>query len=454
MNYLNYEDRFQEDCYFIEQMKFFSDEILEFRDLYNYFLRFSDKSEIPQDWLSLAKQIHSREKFTNSEFLQMLYAQSILNALEFEEDCETAMTTGNSITGLPLFQQSEKLQVQFAISMMKCLELSYDSNENIILEKFRSIPCFNSSKIIHCLCSDFLKILIDRTPAIKEKLMLAEYFHQIPSYPENIELQRIHAEVLMETVDITESLQEGKKVATLIKSIPHYGKVDDISVLYCQSLIHLLSLDNSDVSNSELIEEIFSLPGFNDSEMLQHAMVDQMKKSIDEDSSHEDILKILETTGKLSLLNEVEVIQLQYLDLMNYYSVALARKGLFGDTQWMNILKIYDKAMDLPAVYPYETANVAAKFIRLFKSLQDINRHFPDFQTFRGIMEKWLKNAAEREDSLKLRMMGAGISYARTMLPPEKQREIEELTCKYCREHQELFNNIDSLWNTFVDLNH
>lgn len=453
MDYMDYEENFREDTYFSEQMESFSDEMLEFKDLSNVFLEPVEEASTHQEWLHLADKICSKKCFSSSECLQMLCSQSILNALEFEEDFETAMAVGNNISELPLFQKSERLQVQFAMSLMKCLELTYDSSESIILERLRDIPCFKTSKSIHSLYSDSLKILIDRTPVIKEKLILAELFPKIPQYSENIELQRRHAEALMEIADMAESLSNGKRITLMIRLIPGYGKVDDISNLYCQSLIHLLSLDNSDSINNELIKEIFSFPGFDNNEMLQHDMVDRMAKSINKNTKHEDILKILETARKLSLLNEVEVIHLQYLDLLNSYGIALAKKNMLGEIEWRDILKIYNTAINLPAVYPYETANVAVKFIRLFKSLQALNKNLPNFQAFKETMEEWLKSAAEKKDTIKLRMMGAGISYTRIWLPPEEQKEIEELTDKYCQEHQELFNNIDSLWNTFVNLN-
>ncbi len=452
MNYLDYETNFSEDTYFCEQMNSFSDEILAFRDLYNIFMEFHERAEYPQDWLSLVEKIHLKVEFKDSEFLQMLCAQSILNALEIEEDFETALAISGNITNLPLFDKSERLQTLFAISLMKCLELSYDSNENIILDKFRYIPFFEKSKNIHSLYSNSLNTLIFRTPLTEEKLVLVKYYPQMPGYMEDVELQRLYAEALMEIAGMAESLQEGKRIALMIKSIPGYEEESNISDFYCQSLIHLLNHNNSQISNNELLSEIFSFEGFNDNEMLQHAMIDHMKKSIDEETCPEDIMKILNTATKLPLLHEVEVIHLQYLDLINSYCIALARKKLFGDIEWSNLLKTYNTAINLPALYPYETANVVVKFLRLHKCFENLNLNLPTFQAFKDIIEKWLKCATDNNDTIKLRMMGAGISYIRTMFSKGKQREIEELTDKYCSEHQELFNNIDSLWNSFVNM--
>lgn len=453
MDYLDYEEYFREDTYFSEQMECFFDEMQEFKDLSGIFPDSEGISSLHQDWLSLSKKIFKKKCFKDSECLQMLYTQSILNVLESEEDFETAMELSGSITELAFFRSSERLQVQYAISLMRCLELSYDSNENIILEKLREIPGFITSKNIHFLYGDALNILINRTPLIREKLIFSESYPLIPGYTENNELQRLFAEALMGIASMAASPPEGKRIALLIKEIPGYGKVDDITDFYCRALIQLLSLKNPDGVNEELVDEIFSFPGFNENEMLQHDMVDRMSKSIDENTKPEDILRILRTARRLTLLNEVEVIHLQYLDLLNCYNIALARKNMMGEDEWQSLLETYDTAIDLPAIYPYETSNVVVKFLGLFKSLRDRNINKPGFQFFRDTIEKWLKNAHEKDDKLKLRMMGAGISYIRIVFPHENQKEIEKLTDKYCSEHQELFNNIDSLWNSFVNMN-
>ncbi len=395
-----------------------------------------------EDWLKAADKVKQHPFFGQSEYMQLLVSQAMVNASAGSPDFQNALKMADSLTQLPLFDKSGFIRREYATALANTASLSKNKeNGEDIIRGFSEIPPQERTMSVQYFYAMALGNILRHDESQEEMRNLLQLIRSLPAFNESEEIRQIYAESLKNiafNVGVDISVDEGKKIADEITLIPGYEESGKIRMEYALALLGLMEELDSEELKPEFLAAITQIPGFSKSESIQYEYAMGINGSIKSGHSAVDIMELLDKIEDLPLLESSGVLNAEYLRCLTKYGYALARENNSDEKQWEKIFHQFDASINSPRLTVFAKCDVTVMWLTFYEELlEKISGGLPDFlkfDFFLSKLERWMSMMKESLLYEDFEMFPSTVKYAAENLGEDESKKIEAMIIKYEQE--------------------